>query len=164
MKRIPALDRLRDLAPFDNCTERELRRIDRLTCLIEVQSGTVLCRQGSYGRETFFIAAGEAEVAVDGLHVAKLVRGDFFGEMAIIEGSLRTANVVALTTMELFVLSPGELEALLADVPRIARRMLATLSTRLRLANPSPEPIDWINEGEMGASAQKMVAAAEVRP
>lgn len=162
MKRIPALDRIRDLPPFDNCTERELRRIDSLTCFIEVQAGTVLCRQGSHGRETFFIAAGEAEVTVDGSHVAKLVRGDFFGEMAIIEGGLRTANVVAFTPMEVFVLSPGELEALLADVPRVARRMLATLSTRLRLANPSAEPIEPPNEVGIRASRQ-MVDAGEVR-
>jgi CRP-like cAMP-binding protein len=141
MKHIPSLERLRNLPPFHNCTERELRGVDRRSCFRAIPAGTVLCRHGAVGRETFVIVSGEAAVSVDGVHIANLGRGAFVGEMAVLDGDRRTATVVALTSMELLVFTPCELETILAEVPGVARRMLATMSTRLRLANPAPEEL-----------------------
>lgn len=163
MKRDPTLECLRELAPLHGCNERELRRIDGLTCLRAVPAGTVLCRQGSYGRETFLVISGEAVVTIDDVELAHLGRGDFVGEMAVLEATRRTATVTALTAMELLVLSPTELETLLADVPSVARRLLATMSARLRLANAAQgEAVGRVEEGRR-RNRLAMSAAGEDR-
>jgi CRP-like cAMP-binding protein len=154
MKRNQNLEQLRGLPPFHGCSDTELRRIDGLTCLQEVPAGTVLCRQGSIGREAFIVVSGEAAVTIDRVRVAYLGRGAFVGEMAVLDGASRTATVMALSDMKVLVLSSCELEVVLADIPRVARRMLATMSTRLRIANATP----------VGPADEVGGASAELRP
>ena len=132
---IPALDRLRELSLFRGCSEKELRVVDRLACHQEVASGAVLCRQGGVGRQVFVIESGQAAVTIDGVTVARLGRGSFFGEMSVLDNSDRVATVTALTPMSVLVLNPAEFHQLLVDVPRVAQRMLATVGGRLRRAN-----------------------------
>jgi CRP-like cAMP-binding protein len=126
---------LGEIALFRGCTAHELSRIDQLVYRQLVASGTVLCRQGCFGRQSFVIVSGQAEVTIDGSPIATLGPGDFFGELSVLDGDPRTATVTALTSMALLVLHGHELESLLADVPQVARRMLATVGGRLRLAN-----------------------------
>jgi CRP/FNR family transcriptional regulator, cyclic AMP receptor protein len=133
--RNPALDDLRDLRLFHGCTEKQLSRVDSLVCPQDVPGGAVLCRQGTFGRQTFVIVSGQAEVAIDGVPIATLGPGSFFGEMSVLDRCRRVATVTALTPMTLLVLSSQELELLLADVPKVARHMLATMGSRLRLAD-----------------------------
>jgi CRP-like cAMP-binding protein len=71
--------------------------------------------------------------------------------MSVLDGSRRVATVTAITAMTLLVMNPQELDALLAEVPTVARRMLAAVGARLRLADralsrqgqasPLPPPI-----------------------
>ena len=126
---------LRQLGPFGACTDKELDRVDQLTTTVEVEAGAVVCREGHHGHESFFVVAGEAAVAIDGHVIASLGPGSFFGEMSVLEGTRRVASVTARTPMTLLASSPRELEALIADIPQVGRRMLATMSTRLRLAD-----------------------------
>jgi CRP/FNR family cyclic AMP-dependent transcriptional regulator len=131
----PTLSHLRDVELFRGCSERQLRHIDSLTCLDDAPAGTVLCRQGSFGRQTFVVVFGEAEVTIDGAVVATLGPGSFFGELSVLDGDPRVATVTARTPMTLLVFSSQEFEVLLADVPRVARKMLATMGSRLRRAD-----------------------------
>jgi CRP-like cAMP-binding protein len=130
-----ALDRLRALRLFAGCSDKDLARVDRLTCAKDVDAGTVLCRQGAVGRQTFVIVSGQAEVAIDGAVIATLGPSSFFGELSVLDGDPRVATVTAITPMTLLVLSPRELQQLLADLPSVARRVLVTVGGRLRLAN-----------------------------
>ena len=130
------IDQLRGISLFSGCTDKELQHIDRLGCPNEVEAGTVLCRQGSVGRQTFVILDGEATVAIDGAEVAHLGPGSFFGEMSVLDGTPRVGTVIAKTPMRLLVFTPQELAQLL-DNARVGRRMLATVSGRLRLADRS---------------------------
>ena len=129
------LDELEAMPLFRGCTPKELERIDGLTCTSEVPAGTMLCRQGQFGREAFIVISGQARVAIDGAEIAALGPGSFFGEMSVLDGNRRAATVEALTPMRVLVLSTQDLNFLLDDVPGVARRMLAALSGRLRLAD-----------------------------
>jgi CRP/FNR family cyclic AMP-dependent transcriptional regulator len=130
------IDQLRRVSLFAGCTGKELERIDRLGCPNEVEAGTVLCRQGSVGRQIFVILDGEATVTIDGADVAHLGSGSFFGEMSVLDGTPRVGTVTAKTRMALLVFTPQELAELLNNA-RVVRRMLATVSGRLRLADRS---------------------------
>ncbi len=133
---------LRELPLFGGCDDRELERLEQLTSTYDVPPGKVLCRQGQFGHESFFVISGEAEVAIDGVTIATLGPGSFFGEMALLDGSRRVASVTALTPMKVLVSTSKELEMILTDVPRVARRMLTTMTGRLRLADRVLVPLD----------------------
>jgi CRP/FNR family cyclic AMP-dependent transcriptional regulator len=132
----PFIEQLRGVSLFAGCTDKELERIDRLGCPNEVEAGTVLCRQGSVGRQTFVILEGEATVTIGGADVAHLGPGSFFGEMSVLDGTPRVGTVTAKTRMALLVFTPQELAELLENA-RVVRRMLAAVSGRLRLAERS---------------------------
>ena len=126
-----AIAQLRDVALFHGCSDKELEQIDRLACRDEVTSGTVLCRQGRIGRQAFVVLRGEATVAIDGAVVATVGPGSFFGEMSVLDGGPRVGTVTATAPMTVLVFAPQELSTLLENA-RIARRMLTTVTGRLR--------------------------------
>jgi CRP-like cAMP-binding protein len=129
------IEQLRAVRLFRGCSDRDLALIDRLTTVDQVPAGLVLCKQGSVGRETFIIIDGQADVAIDGTVIATLGPSSFFGELSVLDGDPRVATVTAVTPMSLLVLSPRELEQLLADIPSVARRVLVAVGARLRLAD-----------------------------
>src|SRR4030088_3193506 len=72
---------------------------------IEREAGTQLTGEGKPGYLFFVIKSGAAKVLQDEREVRELGEGDFFGEIALLETSERTASVVAKTPMELVVLN-----------------------------------------------------------
>ena len=119
---------------FQGCTPHELKRVINLMTQINVPEGTVLGREGHRGNEFMIVLDGTATVSRDGKEIATIGRGDFMGEISIIDGGERTATVVASTPMELEVLTHNEFVSLLDQAPEIARNLLPTLVKRLREA------------------------------
>ena len=128
-------DWLRGIDLFRACTDRELAIVDQLTTTIDVSPGTVICRQGRPGQESFVVVAGEAAVAVDGATIASVGPGSFFGEMSVLDHAPRVATVTALTPMTLLASTGQELERLIVEVPPVGRHMLGAMSGRLRTAD-----------------------------
>jgi CRP/FNR family transcriptional regulator, cyclic AMP receptor protein len=128
------LARLRAIGLLRGCSRPELQALARLTCPLSVAPMTVLCRQGQRGREVFLIEQGVAVAVIDGIEVARLGPGSFFGEMAVLDGGPCTATVTAATRLDVLVMNPGEFALMLDEAPTIARRMLVATSGRLRLA------------------------------
>src|ERR1700758_4593459 len=77
-----------------------------------VSAGTTLMREKEYAYDFAVIAEGEAEVTRGGERVATLGRGDFFGEIGLLEGRQRGATVTALTPMRLVTLTSWDLRRL----------------------------------------------------
>ena len=126
---------LGSLQAFRGCDPAELAEVARNTTAVNLAAGRQLCRQGDVGREAFVIEEGEAEVAIDGQTVAILGPGDVVGEMALLERQPRAATVTALTPMRVLVLTAGEFNNVLTEVPTAARRLAQALAGRLREAN-----------------------------
>ena len=121
---------------FERCTPKELEAIARLTTPLVADEGKVLAREGNNGGEFFVIVEGTAEAAIDGIHIAELGPGQFFGEMALLDRGPRVATVTARTSMLLLVLSGREFEELIEQsIPSVSRRMLMVLGQRLREAD-----------------------------
>jgi len=98
-------------------------------------SGKVLTAAGSRGAEVLILLSGTATCLVREVEVTRFGPGDFFGEVATLDGGPRTATVVASTDVELLVLNRIEFERLVKSSPEIAHRMLRTMAHRLRQAN-----------------------------
>jgi CRP/FNR family transcriptional regulator, cyclic AMP receptor protein len=124
-----------NLAFFSGCDRQELGKIARLGTAVRVEPGRVLTRQGHMGSEFFVVVAGVARCEVDDRVVASFGPGDFFGEMALLDGGPRTATVSAVAPMEVLVFSAAEFVSLVQTSGEVARRVMSHLAARLRTAN-----------------------------
>jgi CRP-like cAMP-binding protein len=122
---------------FSALSDGALERIDARMVEVRVAAGTVLMTQGERGREAFIVADGIAEVRVAGRIVSSVRTGDLVGEMSLLDGSPRTATVIALTPMRILVLDPSQFGELFTD-PGTAQWIAANLAQRLRAATPAP--------------------------
>jgi CRP/FNR family cyclic AMP-dependent transcriptional regulator len=123
---------------FSDCSKRELQLISRAAKEVRRKSGTVLAKEGDAGVGLFLILDGTAEVTIGGRRRTTLGPGDFFGEVALLDGGPRTATVTATSDITLLVLSEWVFRGLLHQHPSIAMKTLSTLAGRLRLASSSP--------------------------
>lgn len=128
----PKLQLLAGIPLFAGTSRHDLRLVAAATTEIRVADGQVLCREGDRGSEFFVVVEGEATVSIGGTEVARVRAGGFFGEMALIDGGPRTATVIAATPMEVLVLSRSEFDAVLDQVPSVARQVLHALGERIR--------------------------------
>ena len=115
-------------------------------CLRErsLEAGQPVFERGDPGDELFLIRKGRVriELPVPGRpphHLATFARGDFFGDMAFLDGGARSADAFALSETELYVLSRKALDSVVADEPELGWRFFAgvsrALARRLRRAD-----------------------------
>jgi len=126
---------LRGVDLLSGCSKEELRRIASITTEMEAHAGQVLAEQGTPGREFFIIISGKARAERSGVALATLTPTTFFGELALLDGRVRTATVVAESDLRLLVLSLGEFRHLCRNYPSVTQKMLAELASRLRKAD-----------------------------
>jgi CRP-like cAMP-binding protein len=124
--------RLHAVPLFAGCTADELDVIDSSLTEVRLQAGQVLTREGHYGRQVVFVVDGQLAV-VRSSHgdqpVAILGAGDVAGEMALLEGTPRTATVTAMTPATVYVANPREF-AVLMSVPSVAAVIRETVARR----------------------------------
>jgi SulP family sulfate permease len=107
------------------------------------RAGELVFRKEDAGDEIFFIRRGTVRITLplDGknLHVASFGRGDFFGEIAFLDGGVRSANATAEVDTDLFVMSRQRFDALASAHPRLGQAVFASLARalafRLRVAD-----------------------------
>jgi len=116
---------------FANCSKRELEEIAHLADEIDLRQGKEMTHQGSPGREFFVLLEGEAEVTKDGRVINELSGGDFFGEIALVSDSPRTATVTATSPVRALVITDRSFRRLLKDQPELQSKVLAALAARL---------------------------------
>jgi CRP-like cAMP-binding protein len=106
--------------------------------LREFRAGEVIFRQGDTGYDMYIVQDGQVEIVFQqgksGVEerLAVLEQGDFFGEMAVLEGEPRTAGARALTACRVLTVGGAMFTKLLQENPEIAVRMMRKLSSRLR--------------------------------
>jgi CRP-like cAMP-binding protein len=125
-------DKLADIPFFSGWTNDELSHIDRVAEWVEYQPLEHLIKQGTTGYEFIVILSGEVDVLIDGNPIATLGPGDHVGEMALLDGSPRNASVVAKTPVRALLVGSREFRALVDQVPSLDRKLLISLTQRLR--------------------------------
>jgi CRP/FNR family transcriptional regulator, cyclic AMP receptor protein len=128
---IPTLEKM---PLFRDVSGRELRdvaaRFDDATYL----AGHGVLTEGMTGPEFFIILDGTASVLIDDQVVATLGPGDFFGEVAALDGGPRTASVRAETQLRTVTLPVNGLRQFLLDHPVVAINLLPEIVRRFRNA------------------------------
>ncbi|KAB2935299.1 MAG: cyclic nucleotide-binding domain-containing protein [Leptonema illini] len=122
-------------------TPAELTQLEPYLTFQSYSDGTKVLTEGEAGDSVFMIAAGRAELftTTDGLYHCyyRLSRGTVFGEMAMIDGRPRSADVLAAGTLSCWVLTMERLNRLKQEHPDVAYRVMtgvaALLSRRIRI-------------------------------
>ena len=122
--------RLRSIPLFKDVPDDELGQIATFAQEVTVDAGRELVREGDFSYEFMAIEEGEAEVTRHGEHVAKLGPGDFFGEMGLLEKTLRNATVTAKSPMRLVTLTGWDLKRMERHIPEAIEQVRATLEER----------------------------------
>jgi CRP-like cAMP-binding protein len=97
-------------------------------------AGAPVTSRGSTGAGFFVVAEGEATVGAPGHPVARLRRHDFFGEVSLIDGGRRSADITAVTNMRCWGISQREFRTFVKQHPDVAWALLEMLVARLRAA------------------------------
>ena len=122
--------RLRSIPLFQDVPDEELAQIATFAQEVTVDEGRELVREGDFSYEFMAIEEGEAEVTRHGEHVADLGAGDFFGEMGLLEKTLRNATVTAKSPMRLVTLTGWDLKRMERHIPDAIEQVRATLEER----------------------------------
>ncbi len=109
-RRDEKLEWLERVLPLDDLSDKELEALGSLTDRVTRPAGTELARQGEPGREAFVIVEGEIEIRRDGEPIAMLGPGEVVGELAVLGGWRRNADIIAETDVELIVFDVRGLE------------------------------------------------------
>jgi CRP/FNR family transcriptional regulator, cyclic AMP receptor protein len=121
---------LKSLPLFADVPDDELVQVAGFAQEVNVEQGRELVREGDFSYEFMAIEEGEAEVTRAGEHVADLGPGDFFGEMGLLEKTLRNATVTAKTPMKLVTLTGWDMKRMERHMPEAIERVRSALEER----------------------------------
>ncbi len=131
------IELLQSVALFWDLSEEELGYISQKMIARHYETGKFIFLEDSEGEQCFFVVQGSVKVtrlSKDGREVilAMLNEGEFFGEMALLDGESRSANVIALEETEVLTLNREDFLVVLHDYPQIAIQLLKEMVDRLR--------------------------------
>lgn len=106
---------------FAGCSKRELGLVASIADEIAQPAGAVLTVEGKTGREFCILVSGAVEVRQRAKRLRLLSAGDFFGEIALISDSPRTATAVADMDSQLLVLDIADFRGLMARQPDLVK-------------------------------------------
>jgi len=125
---------------FSDLSRAELQRIASVAVPRSFPAGTRVFHEGDQSDACYIVRSGDLRVTrehPDGraITLATLGAGDFFGELAMLDGEARSASVETLSDAELLALPAADLRRLLAERPEISVKLIGALTRRLRQTN-----------------------------
>jgi CRP/FNR family transcriptional regulator, cyclic AMP receptor protein len=117
---------------FAGLSGRARTAIAKVSGIVRYREGTPVVKEGASGSVFFVIIEGKARVVRKGRTIGRLRRGDFFGEMSLLDGEPRTASVITDADSTFLTVAAREFNRVLARQPKLAVRMLQVMAGRLR--------------------------------
>ena len=139
-------DHLRNVPIFTDLTDSDLTKIASNMVPRVYEKGQMILLEESMGETFFIITQGAVKVtrlSADGREVILAILGesDFFGEMSLLDGEGRSANIVANEDAKVLTLSRNDFLDCLESYPKIAIALLEELATRLRKSDQQIESL-----------------------
>ena len=116
---------------FAGCSPEDIRDIAELAHMLAFDDGAVIVPEGEEGLGFYLLLSGEATVVQEGREINRISSGDFFGEIALLEGTPRTASVIAVGRTVCIGILRSDFRPLLVRQPRIALRILEEEGRRI---------------------------------
>src|SRR5437870_3132225 len=131
------IDTLRHVPLFESLDDETARKLCQLLESIDCKAKTSLFRAGDEGDAMYLIERGKVRICVQGtdgrdMTLTELGRGDFFGEMALLDGQRRSADAIVAEDARLAVLSREHFLSFVRSSPDVALELLTAFANRLR--------------------------------
>jgi CRP-like cAMP-binding protein len=130
----PRIERLKAVPLFAHCNAKQMEFIATQVEDMDFSAGRVLCSEGQSGGDFFMLLTGAADVTRKGKPIGKMLPGDFFGEIAVVDGGPRTATVTTTEPSRCLVLGPRQFQNVVHQNVDIAHSVMKALTVRLREA------------------------------
>ncbi len=140
---------LKKIPIFSGLNSQELKRLGNLARVHRAEKNQLIFQKQTVGSHLFVVLNGKikifSEMAIAGKKkaFAYLERGDFFGEMSLLDAKGRSLSAVALEDTELLTISRAEFQRLLTKDSKFMLKILQTLCDRLRHANDEIESLTF---------------------
>jgi CRP/FNR family transcriptional regulator, cyclic AMP receptor protein len=117
---------------FEGLTHKQLRKVADLADVARFMAGATLVKQGVVGDSFYVVLTGQAKVVANKRTLNRLLPGDHFGEISLLDGGPRSASVVAETEMTLVIITQKDFLAMLAKDPEITVCLLEGMARTVR--------------------------------
>jgi CRP-like cAMP-binding protein len=125
-------DVLKKVPLFAGLDDRELGQIAASMKERRFKAGDTVTEEGAGGAGFFVVEEGEADVSVDGQQRSPIRPGDYFGEIALLTGSDRTATITAKSDMVCWGMTPWDFRPLVESNSTIAWKLLTAMAEKLK--------------------------------
>lgn len=134
---------LRQVSLLSGLSLERLQAVERIVREAEYVRGEVIVREGEPGDELYLLVEGSVDVVKNAgtpgeERLNALGAGAYFGEMAVLDGSPRSATVIAASDARVLVLAGSRLRELVHEMPELAFDLLRVLAERLRRVEGRP--------------------------
>jgi CRP-like cAMP-binding protein len=117
---------------FEGLSHKQLRKVADLADVARFMAGATLVKQGVVGDSFYVVLTGQAKVIANKRTLNRLLPGDHFGEISLLDGGPRSASVVAETEMTLVIITQKDFLAMLAKDPEITVCLLEGMARTVR--------------------------------
>ena len=124
-------DILKNVPLFAGLDDRELEQIASTMRERRFSAGATVTEEGAGGAGFFVVEEGQAEVLVEGETRGTIGAGDYFGEIALLTGSDRTATIKATSDMICWGMTPWDFRPLVESNSAIAWKLLTAMADKL---------------------------------
>jgi len=157
---------LKEIPLFQSFRVEDQRHVSSLLRTQSLKKGDILFRKGDEGTAFYMIIRGGIKIvrtSRDGKEIilALLSNGDFFGEMALLDGLPRSADAVAIEPTQLYILNRKDFLSFMMHNENVLQSIIASLSLRLRRTDDFLEDACFMNISSR--LAKKLVELAETR-
>jgi CRP/FNR family cyclic AMP-dependent transcriptional regulator len=128
------LQRLRSVPLFQGLSKRDVSRILSIGDEVEFLAGQTIVEKGLQAQDFYLVLQGRAKLTVPGRKRGTLGPGDYFGEISVLDGGPRSANIVAETRIRLLRIDRRNFIPVLDRYGSIGRKILTEMCGRLRAA------------------------------
>ena len=166
-----ARDALRECGLFGHADEGTLETLAGALRVRRFRKAETVFHQGDPGDALFIVASGSVKVVLpsdEGAEpaiVAVLGQGEFFGELALLDGAPHSATIVAIEPTETLMLHRDTFLALIDDQPQLRRALLASLATEIRRLTGHVEDLHFLDlPGRLSSRILRLSAECDVEP
>jgi len=117
---------------FEGLSHKQLRKVADLADVARFMAGATLVKQGVVGDSFYVVLTGQAKVIANKRTLNRLLPGDHFGEISLLDGGPRSASVVAETEMTLVIITQKDFLAMLNKDPEITVCLLEGMARTVR--------------------------------
>src|SRR6266700_2687696 len=149
---------------FADLPEEEIQSLSSVVKRRAFRSGEVIFHRDDPGQVLYVIKEGKVKICLispDGQEISLVVlgKGECFGELSLLDGLGRSADVIALERVECYTLQRSDFHSSIMKNPKIAIQVLEVLSKRLRNTDQQVEDLIFLDV--YGRVAKKLLALAE---